>query len=319
MPQDKILASLDIGTNTVLMLIAKCGPDGVVVPMNEYVATTRLGEGTSTSGALAVESVERTIEAAAEMKRLADGEGVEHLIVTATSAVRDAPNRSEFLVKFHQRLKIYPQVLSGREEARLMFIGGTSKLPGSSSVVIFDLGGGSCEIAYGRGDDMVAAHSIPAGFIKLAETFDLKKKMTLTRLIGAQNQIRKLALPLKYEILEWADENNPRLLLCGGTATCYAAILKRQRVYDREMINMTPSDRKTLVMQMRRIAKTNLNDRMKIPGMEKERAEYFPSGLLVFSTLMGVFNFDEFKITADGLRLGTLRYYVDERLRGLRR
>lgn len=307
----KTIATLDLGSNSVLMLIVDAYPNGEVKIINEYVAITRLGENVMSTRVLGAEAMKRTLDAASEMKNIAFQEGTDHLIVTATSAVRNADNRSQFLVKCRQRLDVYPQVLSGKEEARLSFLGATTNLSRSTPALLFDIGGGSTEIAYGEGGKLFYGESFEFGCVSLGEKFDTLRKITLRRQIGFQNYIRKILLPVKYKIGDWASENKPTVLVCGGTATCYAAVLKKEGVFNRDMINLTESGRKELSAQLRMIGKMSLKERRKVPGMEIERAEIFPTGLLILSTVLNFFDLDTFKVTTDGLRLGTIRYYLD--------
>lgn len=311
MTNEKIISAIDLGTNSVLMLIAKCNGSKSIKPINEYIANTQLGEQASATNLLTSQAIDRTLAAVGEMQKIAFNEGTEHLIVTATSAVRNAENKTRFLVKCHQQLKIYPQVLSGKEEAKLTFIGATSELPNEKPVVLIDIGGGSSEIAYGYKGNMKQAYSIDVGCVKLAELFNIKEKLTLTKQFSAQNYIRRNLLPFKYEIGDWALKNNPEVIISGGTASTYAAILKKQLVYDRYMINMTKSTCKEAITHLKTLGKSSIYQRRQVPGMEIERAEILPAGLLIMTTILNFFSFSNFTITTDGLRLGSIKYYLD--------
>ena len=111
----KVLASIDIGSQAVQMLVASFSPDGKMEPINEYVAATHLGQGLPQTGELAQENMERTVAAAKEMQDIALKEGVSSIFVTTCSAIRDARNRSSFLLLCNQQLNIYPQLLSGKD------------------------------------------------------------------------------------------------------------------------------------------------------------------------------------------------------------
>ena len=122
MARERIAAVLDIGPAAVMLLVARCLQDGNIEPINEYVAVTELARNVSVDGMLSETAIENTIKAALEMQSIAMKEGAQNLIVTASSMIRTAKNRSAFLLKCNQSLNIYPQVLSNKEEARFAFI-----------------------------------------------------------------------------------------------------------------------------------------------------------------------------------------------------
>jgi exopolyphosphatase/guanosine-5'-triphosphate,3'-diphosphate pyrophosphatase len=309
MSKEKNIAAIDLGSHSVIMLVARCS-EGKTVPINEYFAVTRLGEKSSASRMLSQDAMDRTIKAAVEMQEYARQDAVFHTIVTATSAVRNADNKSKFLVKCHQQLKIYPQVLSGREEASLTFLGATNAMQENSPVVLVDIGGGSTEIAWGTKEKMEGAHSIEIGCVKLAETFGISEKLTLPRQFAAQLSIRRALLPYKYEIGDWAIQNRPTILISGGTATTLAAMLKRFPIYNRDMIHLSSASRKDVADKLTAIGKMDIASRRRVVGMDPDRAPAMPAGLLILQTVLSFFSFDKFLVSTDGLRLGTILYYL---------
>ena len=160
MAKEKVLAVLDIGSNSIVLLVAKCYPNGTIEPLNEVFATTRLGKGISHTGILSEEAIKYTLDVSKEMQDIAMSEGAEELIITATSAVRNARNKSEFLVKCHQKLNVFPQVLSGKEEAKFTYLGATYEVESENPLLTIDIGGGSTEVAFGTKNIMVGAHSM---------------------------------------------------------------------------------------------------------------------------------------------------------------
>lgn len=163
-----IVAAIDIGSNTVKLLVAETG-GGRVETVREEVAYTRLGEGIGEGKPLQAEAIVRTVEAAVKFAAAAREAGAARMVVTATEAARNAPNASEFLQACRSR-GLEVQVLSGEEEARLSWLGGTADFPGQPTVVL-DVGGGSAEITAGDGDVVTWSTRMPLGAVRLRERF----------------------------------------------------------------------------------------------------------------------------------------------------
>ncbi len=315
--KSKIIASLDIGTNSVILLIIKDNYDNKLEFVNEFYATTRLGEHLSVNGFLNDDAMERTYKAIDEMKKISDMEKVQELIVTATSAVRNAKNKTLFLLQCNQKFNVFPQVLGGIEEARLTYKGALSTCKNANQpVVMFDIGGGSTEIAYGTKNEMVDAFSCDFGGIHTTENLALVDRINYPELIFKhkmlQRQISKNVEPFNIKFLEWLKQNeSPKVMVCGGTATTYAAILKKQYVYDRDNINSTLSNISEVMVELKKIAKLSVENRKKIPGMEDTRAKIMPAGLMILHNLLKMYKLEDFIITVDGLRTGIIKNFIE--------
>lgn len=162
------VAAIDIGSNTVKLLVAEAGDSGLEV-VREEVAYTRLGEGIGEGKPLQAEAIVRTVEAAVKFAAAAREAGAARIVATATEAARNAPNAFEFLQACRSR-GLEVQVLSGEEEARLSWLGGTADFPGQPTVVL-DVGGGSAEITAGNGDLVTWSTRMPLGAVRLRERF----------------------------------------------------------------------------------------------------------------------------------------------------
>lgn len=151
-----IRSSIDIGTNSVLLLVADCEKNGIQV-LHEDQHIPRMGQGVDQTGALSKEAQQRVLHVLNTYKDYLDenySEIVSDTIITATSAVRDASNRSEFLDKVKEQTGWTVTLLSGDEEARITYRGALSVISiveSSSKNIVLDIGGGSTEIALGIG------------------------------------------------------------------------------------------------------------------------------------------------------------------------
>ena len=166
------LAAVDVGTNSVLLLVAERGADGVVRPVREEADITRLGRGVDRSGVLSSEGMQATLDALARFAALARQDGAQALVVTATSAARDARNGSEFLDRARARTGATVEILSGDEEARLSYLAVAQDFAaeaGEAGLLAIDVGGGSTELVHGRGRQVLFRRSLDIGSVRLTE------------------------------------------------------------------------------------------------------------------------------------------------------
>ncbi|MEM6783384.1 MAG: exopolyphosphatase [Bacteroidota bacterium] len=147
------VASIDIGTNTCLLLIADVTPDGTLSVVYQEDCYTRLGQGVDGSKNLHPAAIERVMTALTAYKQQADAHGVDAVVIGATSASRDAANRHILVGRARDELGLDYRVIAGEEEARLSFLGALSAFPDLDRAVVLDIGGGSTELITGRRTD----------------------------------------------------------------------------------------------------------------------------------------------------------------------
>ena len=163
-----ILAAIDIGSNTVKLLVARA-EGGKLLPVREEIAFTRLGEGIGEGKPLSAEAIARTTEAVVGFRAKALAAGAGQVVVAATEAARTAPNGEEFLRACRSR-GVDVRIVSGEEEARLSWLGGTVNMEPGPTVVL-DVGGGSAEITAGDGTRVTWSVRLPIGAVRLRERF----------------------------------------------------------------------------------------------------------------------------------------------------
>ena len=172
-------ASIDIGTNTILMLVAEVenGLDyhnGLphVNRLADFYEVPRVGKNVSSSGMLSMEAMERGIEVLAKYISIAREYGVEKIVASATSAVRDAANREYFIEAAKSKFGIDIEVITGETEARLGYLAAVSGAPHPDApTFVIDIGGGSTELSYGTGTKPGILMSIDVGAVRVTEKF----------------------------------------------------------------------------------------------------------------------------------------------------
>ena len=312
MPREKVMASIDIGSQAVQMLVARCYPDGHMEPINEYVAATHLAAGLHESGELSEDSMSNTIKAAKEMQEIATQEGSSTIFLTTCSAIREASNKSRFLLMCNQKLNIYPQLLSGKDEARLSYLGVTIGLPQGKPALVLGVGGSSIQIAYGVGGSIVFAGGVPfgAGAIERQHAFGNSTNILKQRQVS--NQVKKDLQDICNGYFAWAGslKEKPEALLSGSIASNLAGLILGHPVVDFKSVDHTPCSDEELFDQFKKLARLNTKERLAVPGIDPAMEKLLVSGLFLLHCLLECFQVEDFKISYGGLRTGVIRYLM---------
>ncbi len=207
-------AALDIGTNTVVLLVADVTPDGLVAVTGDS-ETTRLGSGAAADGTLAPESIERAARAAICFVAAARLAGAKAIYVVGTAAVRDAPNRDDLLRRMERETGVPCRVASGDEEAQLTFLGATNGESLLGTLAVGDIGGGSTERIVAVDGDVRQRLSLPLGSGRLTERAVKSDPPTPDEAEAALRLARETFAPFR-------PVQARALLLAGGTANALA-------------------------------------------------------------------------------------------------
>ena len=255
------LAVIDIGSNSVRLMLA-AAENGRVRSLSKRLCTTRLAKGIDVTGRLAPDRMTDTVEAIEAFRRTANELGIP-VIAYATSAVRDAENRDEFLAKVRERSGVRVRVLSGEEEGAFAF----SAVTGGDGTV-FDIGGGSFQIVTGE-----RALSFPCGCVRAKERCDATDPETLKR-----------------ELFAWMDERTripedvPKPVYgVGGTISTIGALLANQDRYDPERLRRI--EREALERLIVQLAKVPEPLRMQLPLLTR-RGDVILQGATILRYMM---------------------------------
>jgi exopolyphosphatase/guanosine-5'-triphosphate,3'-diphosphate pyrophosphatase len=302
-------AAIDVGTNSVLMLIAERGPGNRLRRLVDYARITRLGEGLGDSGTISPEAATRTIAALTEYKRLAGEFLVDEILVVGTMCLRNAKNTSEFIERIRSELELELRVIPGDEEARLTFMGARSGLPPNlANLLVFDVGGGSTEFVRGSGTEIRTRFSRDVGAVGLTEQF-LKSDP-----VGEQ-EYRDMVKHLVGE--ELADLQAPSgldaVVGVGGTLTTMVAVMLELKSYDGTRVHASRLTRDEIERQLTWYLGLTRTERAHIAGMEKGRADVMVAGAAIVLAVLRKLEADEVVVSDRGLRHGLLQEKFDER------
>jgi exopolyphosphatase/guanosine-5'-triphosphate,3'-diphosphate pyrophosphatase len=301
------VAAIDIGTNTVLLLIAEVGDDEGVVPIVERAEITRLGQGVDRARTLAPEAVERTLACLRDYAAEIAAHEVARLDVVGTSAMRDAaaatagPGR-EFIERARALLGVAPRVISGDEEASLAFAGGVAGLGLSGEVTAFDIGGGSTEIIRGqleRGAAQVSKRqSVDMGSVRLFERHVRADPPSATEIAAVQAFVLDQLLP------HAPPPAGQSLVGMAGTVTTVAAVARGIAPYDPAQIHGARLSLREIAETSRRLRQLPLAERKQLTGLEEKRADVIPIGAVILETIVGWAHADEIVVSDRGVRWG---------------
>lgn len=298
-------AAIDIGTNTVLLLIAKY-KNGVLKPVYEEQRIPRLGKGVDGDRMINKEATERVLSALFDYKALLEQDypEVNEVVITATSAVRDAKNRNEFIhqIKAHTGFEL--RLLSGNEEAKWTATGALSVLDISTNqdLLILDIGGGSTEVAQLFDTDIVDAHSYDMGSVRFTERF-LKRNPPAPEEI---NECRDAIKNIYKKRLFYTGESCTAIGVA-GTLTTLVGITENLNSYQPEKLNgykLSIADVEKVIDQF----SNNAAERMLElhPVYLKGRADIFFAGMLILEGFLKQFHLNEILVSTGGIRHGAI-------------
>lgn len=272
-------AVIDIGTNSVLMLIAEQGADIQLKVITDQAKTARLGEGLASTGLLSKIAMARTLAILQDYATIIQASGVSDVICFGTAALRRAANAQTFIQQVQQPLGWSVRVLSGEEEAHYAFAGAMSAATANAAVVI-DIGGGSTEVVYGsRSQGVTSEQSFPIGAVTL------KDQLSLASQISEGERYRALA-HLKTVFKDLPPANNSSILFTGGTATTLPALEKQLATYDIDQIEGTQLTAAKIQSLYDRLNGMGLEQRSQLPGLEPGRADIIQPAILILQTLL---------------------------------
>ena len=298
------VAVVDCGTNTTRLLVT----DGRGPATERRSQITRLGRGVDASGRLDPAAVERTLACLRDYRQAIDHHNPAAVRVIATSAVRDAANRSEFLQPAEKILSAPPEVLSGQQEANLSFRGAVSQLdPSEGPFLVVDIGGGSTELSYGA-QHCTDALSLDIGSVRLTEKY-IHHDPPQPEELSACLSVTELHLDDAVRAIP-ALGTRCRLVGVAGTITTVAAVELGLTTYDRDRIHHFRMSKDAAEDVFRTLATEALADRVHNPGLHPGRADVIVAGVCILVRIMRYFDFDECLVSEsdllDGIALSLL-------------
>jgi len=303
------IAAIDIGTNSVHMIVVRVRPDLSFEVIDREKAMVRLGAGGLDGRALTAEAMTAALQALSKFKRLAESHGVDEILAAATSAVREARNGGEFLARIEEDTGIQARVIAGPEEARLIHLAAVYGVDvGSGRAVVIDICGGSVEITLGTTTSIQLARSFKIGVIRLTERFVKSDPLS-----GRDE--RKLAKSIAAEIDRHCEQITTigfdRIIGTSGTILSIGVLAATAAR------GTPPTDLRNLrvsAKQIRRLRKDmvrlDIESRLTVPGMDPRRADLVVAGSVLIDTILRRLGAGDLTLCDLALREGLVLDYI---------
>jgi exopolyphosphatase/guanosine-5'-triphosphate,3'-diphosphate pyrophosphatase len=319
-----MFATIDIGTNSTLLLVGDTLPDGRIRIAADEARVSRLGQGLSSRENLNEDAIERTISTLKEYRQICDKHGVSSTAAVGTAALREARNANVFLSRVKEELDLEVEIISPEREAWLTFVGSSRDF--GQDILVCDIGGGSTELIWGKPPPAVSKTAagegnitpaipkggeihheecqfltIPIGSVLLTEQY------VKTDPIAAE-EFRELCIvidrQLNHSLLGLSHRHADRLVATAGTATTLAAIEKKLAVFDHKKIHGCVLEMLDIQVIVDILKAKTIAERKKIPGLQHGREDVILAGAVILDRVMRRLGYDIVTISDRGLRWG---------------
>lgn len=296
----KRVASIDIGTNTILLLIAKV-EEGKVNPLFEIETVARLGEGVQKNGILLKEAMDRSLQTLAQYLKWCQELEVQKVFTAGTSALREAKNSEDFLNLVKEKLDLPIEVISGEEEAQLSFLAVAKDLGKvKEPILVVDVGGGSTEFILGKGDQISQWISLPLGSVRFTEEFLRSDPVQEEEWEKMERKIQEYLVTIPH------SQEPISMVAVGGTATTLASVEQGLEDFIAEKIHHFVLGKEALKNQLLLYRSKTIDERRKIPGLPIARADVILAGGAILYLAMEELKCPSVLISCHGVRYGLL-------------
>ena len=303
------IAAIDIGTNSIHMIVVQVRPDLSFEVVDREKEMVRLGAGGLDGRSLTDTAQTSALQTLAKFRRLADSHKVDQILATATSAVREADNGGDLINDIQRRTGIQVRVISGPEEARLIHLAAVYGVHmGGSPAVVLDIGGGSIEVTLGTASHLTHARSFKLGVIRLTERFIKSDRL-------AERDERRLVKHINKEIGEYldgiSDRRFDRVIGTSGTILSLGALaLAEDGSAVPEDLRNQRVPAKAIRRLRKRLSTSDLEERLHMDGLDPRRADIIVAGSVLLDTVLRRLGAHEITLCDLALREGLVLDYI---------
>lgn len=292
------VATIDVGTNSMLLLVARVDHRGRLVPLVDRATVTGLGRGVDRRGELAPDAVENGLRILRDYTEQARATGVSSIRAVGTSALRDASNADSFLEPAGAILGSPVEVISGAREAQLTFRGSVEgiEIP-EGDVSVVDVGGGSTEIVRGRGRTVHQATSLDLGSVRIFERHLLGDPPTGEQVANARADIRHVLS--SAQVVPSAP-----LVGIAGTVTTVASLIREIDPYDPDRVHGLRISTDEIARLADDLVGMRIEERKALPGLDPARADVIGAGTLLLLEIAETAGAREVIVSNGGVRVG---------------
>jgi len=296
------LATIDVGTNTTLLLVARASTSGDLTVLDERAEITRLGRGIGVGGALGAEGIARTLEVLRDYAAIARAHGA-RIAAIGTEGLRRAPNAAAFLGPAAEILGVPLEVIDGAREAALTFRAAAASFPEEAragALVVVDIGGGSTEIIVSDRGVVKWSTSLPIGSVRLTEKHVRHDPPEATEIDAIAREVDGA-----LATVPWPGAG-ATLIGIAGTVTSLAAMALRMETYDPARVHGFDLAIEALDSEIARLRASRQAERETIVGLDPRRADVILAGALILQRIAAAAGVPVIRVSDRGIRWGLL-------------
>jgi len=301
------LAVIDIGSNSIKMILVDYREDNSFRIIDELKETVRLGEGMDVNNYLKEDRMEKALDTLTLFKNLCDAVEADKITAVATAAVRAAENQDYFLDRVYNETGLKVRVLSGNEEGYYDYWGVSNSFDLEEGLIM-DVGGGSVELIYMKDRKVKESFSLSFGALTVTEKFALYEYNSKKK-----DQLLKEFLYEEFSELDWLnDVSELPLLGVGGTIRNIAKIWQRKNDYPLDLLHYYKMHSQNVNEVYKEVSSKNIKERKNIPGLSKKRADIFIGASALVNYLMEYTGIENLIISGKGIREGLVYSYLND-------
>jgi exopolyphosphatase / guanosine-5'-triphosphate,3'-diphosphate pyrophosphatase len=302
------IAAIDIGTNSIHMIVVQVRPDLSFEVVDREKDMVRLGAGGLDGRSLTPSAMVAGLQTLTKFRRLADSQKVDEIVAAATSATREADNGGDFIAEVDRQTGIRIRVISGTEEARLIHLAaGYGVDVGGSTAVVIDIGGGSVEVTHGTATHLTAGKSFKAGVIRLTERFVKSDPLS-------DHDGRRLIKHLNREMGPFLDQiaasGFDRVIGTSGTILSLGALALSDGGAPPEDLRNRRVGAKAIHRVRKRLVEADIEERLHMPGLDPRRADLSVAGSVLLDTILRRLGTKDLTLCDLALREGLVLDYI---------
>ena len=304
------IAAIDIGTNSIHMIIVQVRPDLSFEVIDREKDMVRLGAGGLDGRSLTPTAVSAGIQTLTKFRRLADSHHVDEIVASATSATREADNGGDFIAEVDRQTGIRVRVISGSEEARLIHLAAVYGVDvGKRTAVVIDIGGGSVEVTFGSATEMLLGKSFKVGAIRLAERF-VKSDPLSAR--DERRLVKHLNKEMGAHLDQIAARGFDRVIGTSGTILSLGTLAATQGGEPPEDLRNLRVSAKSLRRLRKTLVASDIQERLALPGMDPRRADLNVGGSVLLDTILRRLGAADLTLCDLALREGLVLDYIHQ-------
>jgi len=305
-----IIASIDLGTNTVLLLIAEVNQiTGKIVPLLSEYRMPRIGKGLKPGESISDKKIAVLFAVLADYKSLIEEYKCDEILVTATNALRIASNAIDIKKQIKSRFSLDIDIISGDQEAEFAFLGALSGTSENQNSLVIDIGGGSTELIFGSHNNISFKKSFQIGSVSATEKFLLNTPPSQYELDNLINELVKIFSEIK-------NRSKPdKVTAIAGTPTTLVCMKNNLKDFDESIVEGSKLNRNELLNLIGIMIKlTPEQIRIKFGSVMNGREDIILAGAIILKSLMELIELDEITVSSRGIRYGAIVNYIRKNL-----